>query len=109
MRNVLLLLGLGLMLMGCDPVTTQQANSAVGSALSTVRQVQAYTIQACKYEPIAASVISLANTMAGATVGAVGGAICNAVTTNPLAEGDKPGYYKAAKVNGVTIKGKFVK
>jgi len=112
MKKIILAAVCCIALAGCGSipsVTPQQANNAAGQVVATVKTVQSYTQQVCKFVPTAATLISLFNSGAGGTVSAISDAICNAVSTNPLAEGDVPGYYKAARVNGVVIKGKFVK
>jgi ABC-type enterobactin transport system permease subunit len=101
--------GLGLLVAACDPVTTQQAVDTTTKAVATVKAVQTYTQQVCKFVPTAATITSIFSATIGGSIASIGGAICDAVTTNPLAEGDKPGFYEPAKVNGVVIKGKFVR
>ena len=73
-----------------------------------IAEVQAYTRLACKFLP---TVSTVAKILAGGfgvvqTAGAVGDAICAAVTTAPLADG--PGD-RTPRVNGVAVKGTFVK
>ena len=103
------LMVVGLLLGGCETITPQQAQTTATKVVATVKTVQTYTQQVCKFLPTAATIISLFNAGVGGSVDPVGGAICDAVTTNPLADGDEPGYYNVAKVRGVVIKGKFVK
>ena len=103
------LMMVGLLLSACDPITTQQATQTTGQVVATVKSVQSYTQQLCKFVPTVATLVALFNSGIGGNVASIGGAICDAVSTNPLAEGDVPGYYKAARVNGVAIKGKFTK
>lgn len=68
------------------------------------KQVQTYAITACQFEPQLASVISLVNAAAGMGVSAIGGALCNAVTSIPLADGGT----RRIVVNGVRIKGRRI-
>lgn len=68
------------------------------------KQVQAYAITACQFEPQLASIISLVNAAAGMGVNALGGALCNAITSIPLADGGM----RKIVVNGVRIKGKRI-
>lgn len=109
MRKLILLGVCVFALSACEPVTVQQATQGATQAVATVKSVQSYTQQLCKFVPTIATLTSLFNSGVGGSVASIGGAICDAVSTNPLAEGDVPGYYKAARVNGVVIKGKFTK
>lgn len=97
-----------LALAGCQ--TAQDVATAITTATQTatekVKSVQGYTVQVCGYLPAAASVIGIFNSGYSNAVAAVGSAICNAVTSIPLADG--PGDHKP-RVNGVIIKGSFVK
>lgn len=108
MRRFLLLGACLLGLTACG-VSSQQTSNATSQTIAAIKTVQTYTQQVCKFVPTAATLISLFNSGTGMSVSAIGDAICNAVSTNPLAEGDVPGYYKAARVNGVVIKGKFTR
>ncbi len=74
------------------------------STRDKAKQVQAYAVTACQFEPQLASVISLVNTAAGIGVGAIGNALCNAVTSIPLADGGT----RRIVVNGVVIKGRRI-
>lgn len=72
-----------------------------------ISQVQTYTKLACSFIPTVATVAKIFAT--GGTVDSatsVANAICNAVTTAPLADG--PGD-RIPRVNGVVIKGNFVR
>lgn len=94
MKNLALIAVLSFAVVGC---TAQQA-------ADKIKEVQAYTALACSFIPTVAVVASLFKTTLGDNISAVGGAICNAVTVNPLAEG--PGKrYRFGQVNGVVIKG----
>ena len=73
-----------------------------------IAQVRAYTRLACSFLP---TVSTVAKILAGGlgvvqTASAVGDAICAAVTTAPLADG--PGD-RTPRVNGVVVKGTFIK
>lgn len=74
------------------------------STRDKAKQVQAYAITACQFEPQLASVIGLVNAAAGMGVGAIGNALCNAVTSIPLADGGT----RKIIVNGVRIKGRRI-
>lgn len=88
---------------------TEKVVSGVQTTRDTITKVQNYTKQVCGFLPTAASVAAIFNVSIAGSISAIGGAICDAVTTNPLAEGDKPGYYKAQTVHGVKVEGRFVK
>lgn len=102
-----LLLG-SLALAGCksanDIATDIRATTATVS--EKVKEVQAYAVRACGYLPYAAAIVGIFNSGFSQSVSTVGSAICDAVTTAPLADG--PGDRKP-RVNGVAIKGQFVK
>lgn len=104
MRSLYLTAILAALVAACDPVTVQQATQSSATVVAAVHQVQAYTVKACAFEPIAASVIKLFNVAAGMTIEAVGGAICNAATSIPLADGGT----RKIVVNGVQIKGRRI-
>ena len=97
-----------LALAGCQ--TAQDVATTITTATQTtkekVKSVQGYAVSVCGYLPAASSVIGIFNSGYGMGVAAIGGAICNAVTSIPLADG--PGDRKP-RVNGVVIKGTFVK
>lgn len=73
----------------------------------TISQVQATAQKICRFVP---TVETVAKIMAGGsaidTASSIANAICNAVTTLPLADG--PGD-RLPRVNGVVVKGKFVR
>ncbi len=115
MRN-LLLLG-ALVLAGCTGTGAIPPSTGPGllsplvdsgtistSTRDKAKQVQAYAITACQFEPQLASVISLVNAAVGVGVNAIGGALCNAVTSIPLADGGT----RKIVVNGVQIKGRRI-
>lgn len=87
--------------------TALAACTTTGQVEDKIKEVQNYTRLACSFLP---TVETVAKILAGGTVidtaSAVGNAICNAVTTAPLADG--PGD-RVPRVNGVVIKGRFVK
>ncbi len=87
-----------------NPVTVQQAQQTATTVVAAAKQVQAYAVRYCQYEPILASVISLVNASAGMTVDAIGGTLCNAATSIPLADGGT----RKIVVNGVVIKGRRI-
>lgn len=104
MRRIVAIIGLAYCVAACDPVTVQEANQSASTALTAAKKVQAYAITACNFEPTLASIAALFNASAGMTIDAVGGAICNAVTSIPLADGGT----RKIIVNGVRIKGKRI-
>ncbi len=112
----LLLLGV-LILAGCTGTGAIPPSTGLGllsplvdsgtistSTRDKAKQVQAYAITACQFQPELASVISLVNAAAGIGVGAIGNALCNAVTSIPLADGGT----RKIVVNGVRIKGRRI-
>jgi predicted small secreted protein len=103
-----LLLG-SIALAGCN-TTAQDIATSIITASQTVNEkvasVRGYATQICAYVPTAATVISIFNSGYGTDVAAVANAICQAVTTAPLADG--PGDHKP-RVNGVVVRGQFVK
>ena len=108
MKKLLIIGAMTLALAGCQ--TAQDLATDITTVTQTtkekVKSVQGYATQICGYLPAAASVIGIFNSGFGSGVSAVSNAICNAVTSIPLADG--PGDRKP-RVNGVVIKGTFVK
>lgn len=103
----ILVIGFALMLVGCQTATD------VATSITTVNQsvrdkvssVQSYATQLCRFVPTAATVISIFSGPTGQNVATVANAICDAVTTRPLADG--PGS-RVPRVAGVRIQGRFV-
>lgn len=88
----------------CAPLAACVTSADVENKIS---EVQGYTRLACSYLPTVATIAKII--AAGGAVdsaAAIGGAICNAVTTAPLADG--PGD-RIPRVNGVVIRGAFIK
>jgi hypothetical protein len=108
MKKLLIIGVTCLALAGCQ--TAQDVATTITTATQTtkekVKSVQGYAVSVCGYLPAAASVVGIFNSGFGNSVAAVGSAICNAVTSIPLADG--PGD-RLPRVNGVIIKGSFVK
>ncbi len=104
MKKALLAVGLCVALAGCQ--TAAETAQQIDAASQKVKEVQAYAARVCAYVPTAATVVSIFNSGFGEGVAAIGGAICNAVTTRPLADG--PGD-RTPRVNGVVIRGRWVK
>ncbi len=104
MRRIIIVVTAGFLSSCANPVTVQQATQTTASVIATAKQVQAYAVRYCQFEPILASVVSLINAGAGVTVDAIGGAICNAATSIPLADGGT----RRIVVNGVVIKGRRI-
>lgn len=69
------------------------------------QRVQATTKALCQFIPTIGSIAAIFSAGIGEGVGIVASGICNAVTTAPLADGGT----RRAYMNGVEIKGKFVK
>ena len=90
-------------LAACD---TTGAVKTINDVDAKVSMVQSYATQLCSYLPTAATIIGIFSSGFSSDVSAVGSAICNAVTNRPLADG--PGD-RRPRVNGVVVKGKFVK
>ena len=99
---------------GCNltaPGTTAQSiANKITDATATVKEkaaaAQGYATQICAYLPTITSVVAIFNSGFASDARTVGNAVCNAVTTLPLADG--PGDRKP-RVNGVLVKGKFVR
>ena len=68
-------------------------------------QVQAATKGYCDYVPTIGTLISMFNAGVGGTAATIGKVVCDAVTTAPLADGGG----RLTYVNGVRIRGKFVR
>lgn len=78
-----------------------------GEIEAKIEQVRGYTQLACSFVPTVATVAKIfASGSSVDTARSVADAICNAVTTAPLADG--PGD-RTPRVRGVVIKGSFVK
>lgn len=113
MKKLLFALAFAGALAGCTSGPTKTAQdiaTSISTASQTVNEkvvsVKSYAEQVCKYVPTAATVISIFNSGFGTDVAAVANAICAAVTTVPLADG--PGDHRP-RVNGVVVRGRFVK
>ena len=103
MRNLIFACAFVFPLAACN--TVDPNGNAVAPSVSSVQSV-ATTI--CKYVPTAETVAKILTGWAGSvTADAIAGAICNAVTTNPLADGPNRDSY-TPNVNGVVIHGHFV-
>lgn len=72
----------------------------------SVSQIQGAAVAACKYLPTATTVAQLVSSSSSiSTAASIAGLICGAVTSIPLADGGS----RTPKVNGVVIRGQFVK
>lgn len=117
MKRFIAISALVLSLAGCGttqplpPAGTGLLSPLVTSGVITeetrtkARQVQVATKNICQYVPTLGTLISMFNGGIGGTAAAIGSAICDAVTTAPLADGGG----RLAYVNGVRIHGKFVR
>ena len=119
-RKFLIIGSLTLALAGCSTTSSpvaQKIAANIDNAVTSVKDnattiqakakvAQSYAAQICSYVPTIASVVAIINSGFSADVGVVANAICNAVTSIPLADG--PGDHKP-RVNGIVIKGAFVK
>jgi hypothetical protein len=115
MKKLLLPLAFaGAMVLGGCQTDVSKTAQDIATSISTgsqtfnekVASVKSYATKVCQYVPTAASVIAIFNSGFGTDVAAVANAICQAVTTAPLADG--PGDHKP-RVNGVVVHGRFVK
>jgi len=112
MRKTLLAIPLCFALVGCAGTDLGNKASGIAANIATasrefnekVSLARAYTRDKCNYVPTVASIISLFNSSLGAAVGTVGEAVCEAVRSAPLADG--PANFR---VNGVLVKGRFVR
>lgn len=96
-RLFLLPLLLLFMLAGCQTVGLPPVGGT--------KDVQAAIVRACGFLPTIQTVAALLGK--NLSIPEIVSKVCAAVTTRPMAEG--PGKRRAAKVAGVTIKGKFVR
>ena len=109
MKKFILIAALGLALAGCGQTAGDIATSITTVTASVkekaqVAQGRATTI--CGYVPTIATLISIFNSGFSNDVSTVANAVCNAVTSLPLADG--PGDRKP-RVNGIVIKGAWAK
>lgn len=108
MKKILIVSALALSLAGCQ--TAQSIATSITTATNTVQEkahaVQGYATTLCSFVPTIASIIAVFNSGYSSDVAVVANAICSAVTTVPLADG--PGDHRP-RINGVLIKGQFVK
>lgn len=97
MKKLLLIAALALPLAAC----------ASGGG-TTISDVQARTAKVCSFVPTATTVANIlaARNSLVQSASSIANAICNAVTTRPLADG--PGDRKP-RVNGVVVRGKFIR
>lgn len=99
MKNLIGICLMGVALAGCDPQVE-------------TKKVQGATVSACQYLPTAETVANIAKSFYSPaipyvdTASSIADKICGAVTNIPLADG--PGDH-LPRVNGVVVKGKFVK
>lgn len=115
MRKAFLILALTAMatLGACNTLPSPAASDAASKITTTTKTLrdkaaaaQGYATQLCGYLPTLTSVISIFNSGFGTDAQVVGDAICNAVTSVPLADG--PGDHRP-RVNGVVVTGKFIR
>ena len=104
MKRFVIIAVAALALAGCGTTTGVDVDAKI-------KQVQEQTRFACSFVPTVETVAKIIATFTGgaAAVDAVGAAargICAAVTTAPLADG--PGD-RVPRVNGVVVKGRFVR
>lgn len=103
------LVGCALLLGGCSKTASDLATD-IATTTATLekkaKEVQGYAVKLCSFLPTTASIISIFNSGFGDSVSKVGTAICDAVTTIPLADG--PGDRKP-RVHGVVVQGRFVR
>lgn len=108
MKKFLILGMLGFALAGCT--TAKEIATTITTTTQSVtekaKETQGYAVTVCGYLPALASVIAIFNSGFSSNVAVVGNAVCDAVTSIPLADG--PGDHKP-RVNGVVVQGKFVR
>jgi len=108
MKKFLLIGVMVLALAGCNQ-TAQDVATTITTATQTtkekVKSVQGYAVAVCGYLPAAASVIGIFNSNFSQSVAVVGGAICDAATSIPFADGGS----RKIIVNGIVVNGTFVK
>lgn len=106
MKKLIVIGVAALALVGC---TAQDVATTITTSTQTVsekvKSAQGFAVTACGFLPLATTVAALFSSYS-TDVAVVGNAICNAVTTLPLADG--PGDRKP-RVAGIVIKGQFVK
>lgn len=108
MKKFLILGMLGFALAGCT-TAKEIATTITTSTQTTIekaKEAQGYAVTVCGFLPALASVVAIFNSGFSSSVATVGNAVCDAVTSIPLADG--PGDHKP-RVNGIVIKGKFVR
>lgn len=108
MKKLLIVGVLAVALAGCTQTAQDVATTITQTTQTTkekVKSVQGYAVAVCGYLPAAASVIGIFNSGFSNSVAVVGGAICNAATSIPFADGGS----RKILVNGVVVKGTFVK
>src|SRR6188474_799175 len=105
MNKILIVGALAVALAGCG-TTPAEMGATIRATQDKVREAQGVAVSVCGFLPAASSLISLFNSGFSSNVSIVGKAVCDAVTNITLADG--PGDRKP-RVNGVVIKGSFVK
>lgn len=95
----LLILGT-LALAGCAGTPTSTADIT-----TRAKEIQGYTKLACSFVPTIGTIANIFAAGVATPAVAIASDICAAVTTAPLADGGP----RQAKVNGVVIKGRFVR
>lgn len=107
MRALATVAAVGFLLAGCatpgDGVTGVPTPTQI---TDTAKQIQNYTRIFCSFVPTIATVANIISS-SSAPVTQIAQDICAAVTTAPLADG--PGNRVRATVNGVTVRGRFVR
>ncbi len=102
MKKLVLVLALGLA--GCATTPGSVANP------SGIKDVQNAAVAICKFLPAAKFVsdLLLSGNVIASSATSIAAQICQAVTTNPLADGPGAKNY-VPHVNGVRVRGTFVK
>lgn len=109
MRKIIIAALCTAFLAGCGKTAQDIAvdiKTTTQSVHAKAKAAQEYAVDLCGYLPYLSAVTAMFNAQAGSSVSAIGTAVCNAVTTLPLAEG--PGD-RIPRVNGVVVKGRFVR
>lgn len=104
MKKLLIVGALAVALAGCQ--TAAEITASVQTVKDNVKAAQGAAVAVCGFLPVASSVAAIFSSGFSQSATTVGKAVCDAVTNITLADG--PGDRKP-RVNGVVVKGSFVK
>lgn len=96
-----------LLLIGCLALAGCGTTGSISTTdiSDRAKQIQDYTKTFCKFVPTIGTIAAILSKGASASIIGVATDICTAVTTAPLADGGP----RVPRVNGVAIKGKWVR